>query len=54
MSKEGKYIIHASIRTDGTVARKDVIGAIFGQTEGLLGDQLQLRKLVMAGIFTEI
>ena len=45
MSKEGKYIIHASIRTDGTVARKDVIGAIFGQTEGLLGDELQLRKI---------
>ena len=49
MSKEGKYIIHASIRTDGTVARKDVIGAIFGQTEGLLGDQLQLRKLQRTG-----
>ena len=49
MSKEGKYIIHASIRTDGTVARKDVIGAIFGQTEGLLGDELQLRKLQRTG-----
>ena len=42
---EGKYIIHATIGYDGTVARKDVVGAIFGQTEGLLGDQLQLRKL---------
>jgi len=49
MSNEGKYVIHASIRTDGTVARKDVIGAIFGQTEGLLGDQLQLRKLQRTG-----
>ena len=33
--KEGKYVIHATIRTDGTVQRKDVVGAIFGQTEGL-------------------
>ena len=49
MSNEGKYVIHASIRTDGTVARKDVIGAIFVQTEGLLGDQLQLRKLQRTG-----
>jgi DNA primase len=46
---EGKYIIHATIRCDGTVARKDVVGAIFGQTEGLLGDQLQLRKLQRTG-----
>jgi DNA primase len=46
---QGKYIIHATIRCDGTVARKDVVGAIFGQTEGLLGDQLQLRKLQRTG-----
>ena len=37
MANEGKYVIHATIRVDGTVARKDVVGAIFGQTEGLLG-----------------
>ena len=37
MANEGKYMIHATIRADGTVARKDVVGAIFGQTEGLLG-----------------
>ena len=43
--KEGKYVIHATIRTDGTVQRKDVVGAIFGQTEGLLGEELQLRDL---------
>ena len=35
MANEGKYVIHATIRVDGTVARKDVVGAIFGQTEGL-------------------
>ncbi len=49
MTKEGKYVIHATIRTDGTVARKDVVGAIFGQTEGLLGEELQLRKLQRTG-----
>ena len=47
--KEGKYVIHATIRTDGTVQRKDVVGAIFGQTEGLLGEELQLRDLQRSG-----
>ena len=46
--KEGKYVIHATIRTDGTVQRKDVVGAIFGQTEGLLGEELQLRDLQLS------
>ena len=32
---EGKYIIHATIRCDGTVARKDVVGAIWS-TEAFL------------------
>ena len=49
MANEGKYMIHATIRADGTVARKDVVGAIFGQTEGLLGEDLQLRKLQRTG-----
>ena len=49
MSTEGKYVIHATIRVDGTVARKDVVGAIFGQTEGLLGEGLQLRTLQRTG-----
>ncbi|MBE45316.1 MAG: hypothetical protein CMB02_01480 [Euryarchaeota archaeon] len=49
MSNEGKYVIHATIRVDGTVARKDVVGAIFGQTEGLLGEGLQLRQLQKTG-----
>ena len=47
-SKHGKamkYLIIASLKIDGTVQRKDVIGAIMGQTEGLLGDELELRKL---------
>ena len=49
MSNEGKYVIHATIKADGTVARKDVVGAIFGQTEVLLGEDLQLRKLQRTG-----
>ncbi len=40
-----KYIIQASITIDGVVDRPDVIGAIFGQTEGLLGSDLELREL---------
>lgn len=40
-----KYLIKAKIHIDGIVEKPDVIGAIFGQTEGLLGDQFDLRKL---------
>jgi len=44
-----KYIINASIEVDGVVDRPDVIGAIFGQTEGLLGADLELRELQRSG-----
>lgn len=44
-----KYIIHSSIEIDGVVDRPDVIGAIFGQTEGLLGSDLELRELQRSG-----
>ncbi|MAG08252.1 hypothetical protein CMO89_02170 [Candidatus Woesearchaeota archaeon] len=44
-----KYIIHANIDIDGVVDRPDVIGAIFGQTEGLLGSDLELRELQRSG-----
>jgi len=44
-SKAMKYMIRADIKVNGTVQRKDIIGAIMGQTEGLLGDDLELRKL---------
>ncbi|MCL5665907.1 MAG: DNA primase, partial [Candidatus Thermoplasmatota archaeon] len=40
-----KYLIKAKIWTDGVVEKPDVVGAIFGQTEGLLGDELDLRDL---------
>jgi len=44
-----KYEIYAQIETDGVVEKPDVIGAIFGQTEGLLGDDLDLRELLKTG-----
>ncbi len=40
-----KYMIKATIRADGVIEKSDVVGAIFGQTEGLLGDELDLREL---------
>ncbi|MFB6092773.1 MAG: DNA primase DnaG [Haloquadratum sp.] len=45
MEDTEKYLIHAAITADGVVERSDVVGAIFGQTEGLLGDDLDLRDL---------
>ena len=44
-----KYIIHTNIDIEGVVDRPDVIGAIFGQTEGLLGADLELRELQKSG-----
>lgn len=44
-----KYIIHSKIKADGIVERPDVVGAIFGQTEGLLGNDLDLRELQKTG-----
>ncbi|HIH37778.1 DNA primase [Candidatus Woesearchaeota archaeon] len=44
-----KYIVHATIEIEGVVDRPDVIGAIFGQTEGLLGADLELRELQRSG-----
>jgi len=40
-----KYMIKATIKADGIIEKSDVVGAIFGQTEGLLGDELDLREL---------
>ena len=44
-----KYLIKASINADGVVEKPDVVGAIFGQTEGLLGEELDLRDLQKGG-----
>ncbi len=40
-----KYVVHANITAEGFVEKSDVVGAIFGQTEGLLGEELDLRDL---------
>ena len=44
-----KYLIHARLDADGVVEKPDVIGAVFGQTEGLLGEELDLRDLQKSG-----
>jgi len=44
-----KYLIEANLVADGVVEKPDVVGAIFGQTEGLLGDELDLRDLQKTG-----
>ncbi|MBI4448317.1 DNA primase [Candidatus Woesearchaeota archaeon] len=44
-----KYIVHTSIQISGVVDKPDIIGAVFGQTEGLLGTELELRELQKNG-----
>jgi len=44
-----KYMIHANFKAEGPLEKPDVIGAIFGQTEGLLGDELEMRELQKEG-----
>lgn len=44
-----KYMIFAKLNATGIVEKPDVIGAIFGQTEGLLGTDLDLRELQRTG-----
>ena len=44
-----KYMVRARINADGIIEKPDVVGAIFGQTEGLLGDELDLRDLQKSG-----
>ncbi len=44
-----KYMIHASFTCEGALEKPDVIGAVFGQTEGLLGSELEMRELQKEG-----
>ncbi len=44
-----KYLIKTKLKANGVVEKPDVVGAIFGQTEGLLGDELDLRDLQKSG-----
>lgn len=48
-SSNAKYMIRVNVRLDGQAQRKDIIGAIFGQTEGLMPEALDLRKLQRSG-----
>ena len=40
-----KYHVKLSYEVDGLVERADIIGAFFGQTEGLLGPEMNLNEL---------
>ncbi len=44
-----KYMIHATFTAEGALEKPDVIGALFGQTEGLLGAELEMRELQKEG-----
>lgn len=44
-----KYVVKATFEVDGVVEKSDVIGAIFGQTEGLFGPDLDLHELRKTG-----
>jgi DNA primase len=44
-----KYMVETRFEVEGIVERPDIIGAVFGQTEGLLGGDLDLRELQKNG-----
>jgi DNA primase len=49
-----KYNVIMGFEVDGVVEKPDIIGAIFGQTEGLLGEELDLRELQRTGRISRI
>jgi len=49
-----KYVIRAKFEVEGVVEKPDVIGAVFGQTEGLFGSELDLRELQKSGRIARI
>ncbi|HDD42484.1 MAG TPA: DNA primase [Nitrososphaeria archaeon] len=44
-----KYLIEAKIEIHGVVDKNDVVGAVFGQTEGLFSSEFDLRELQKSG-----
>ena len=44
-----KYISYANFEAEGAIEKPDVIGALFGQTEGLLGEDMEMRELQKTG-----
>ncbi len=49
ITENAKYVIKLSLEADSLVERPDVVGAIFGQTEGLLGQGMDLKELQESG-----
>ena len=49
IAENSKYLMKFSLEADSLVERPDVIGAIFGQTEGLLGQGMDLKELQESG-----
>ena len=49
MSSITKYVIEGRIEVDGPVDKNDVVGAVFGQTEGIFSSDLDLRELQKTG-----
>ncbi len=49
MDANFKYIVKMRVEADGVIEDSDVIGALFGQLEGLLGQELELKELQKAG-----
>lgn len=48
-ASSAKYVIEARFTVEGVVEKHDVIGAIFGQTEGLFPKEFELRELQKSG-----
>src|SRR3989344_2483934 len=44
-----KYLVKIKFEIDGIVDKPDIVGAIFGQSEGLLGDEMDLKELQKNG-----
>ncbi|MBY8999509.1 MAG: DNA primase [Candidatus Heimdallarchaeota archaeon] len=44
-----KYEITANFEVDGVVEKPDIVGAIYGQTDGLLSENLDIRELQKTG-----
>ncbi len=44
-----KYMVRAKVEVEGQVDKHDIVGAIFGQTEGLFGSEFDLRDLQEKG-----
>src|SRR3989344_307149 len=44
-----KYMVKIRFEVEGNVDKPDIVGAIFGQSEGLVGDELDLKELQKSG-----